>query len=216
MTLPLPVILLHGLGRTRFSMALLARRLAREGHPTVCLGYPSRRLGVSACADGLRRSVLAFRDAQGDTVAFVTHSMGGLVARVLAADPALGARAIVMLAPPNQGSEVADRVGRSPLGRLVLGPALDDLRTDRAGRLPVPPCPIGIVAGTRARLPVTGRVIPGRHDGLVSLERSRLPGAADWMTVAADHTFLMNHRSVAAATLAFLRDGRFPDAFRGV
>lgn len=69
--------------------------------------------------------------------------------------------------------------------------------------------PVGVIAGRRSYLPLTSRLIPGMHDGLVSLERTRLDGA-DWIALAGGHAFLMNHPEVADATAAFLRDSWFP------
>lgn len=203
-----PVVLLHGLGRTSASLRRLARALESRGHATLALDYPSRRRDVRTCAEHLRPAVDAFRERHGPAVAFVGHSMGGLVARVLASNPEVRARAVVMLAPPNGGSEVADFVHRSTLGRLLLGPALGDLRTT-AAPFPLPSCPVGVIAGTRSYLPFTGWLVAGRSDGLVSLRRTRLEGA-DWIACEAGHTFIMNHPDVPDAVAAFLAHGRFP------
>ena len=151
----------------------------------------------------------------GRKIGFVTHSMGGLVARCLAEERG-AVTAIVMLAPPNGGSEMADHVVRFWLGRAILGPALIDLQSGAPEGLPVPTCPIGIIAGTRAWLPLTGRVIAGRHDGLVSLARTRISGPHDWIAIDAGHTLLMNHLVATEAAVGFLRDGRFPDRLRDV
>ena len=211
LTPAVPVVLLHGLGRTSASLRRLGRCLESRGHPTLNLDYASRRHDVRTCAHHLRPSVIAFQERVRGEIAFVGHSMGGLVARVLAADLDIAARAIVMIGPPNQGSEVADFVARFRLGRLVLGPALSDLRTAVAAALPRPACPIGVIAGTRSYLPFTSRLLAGPHDGLVSLERARLTGAA-WIAVDAGHTFLMNHPDAIRATTHFLESGCFPDA----
>jgi pimeloyl-ACP methyl ester carboxylesterase len=157
--------------------------------------------------------VLAFQTGHGRGLAFVGHSMGGLVARLLAADPAVDAQAIVMLGSPNGGSEVADCVHRFALGRAILGPALADLRTVGPLPLPAPTCPVGIVAGTRSYLPLTSRLIAGANDGLVSLERTRLTGA-DWIALDAGHTLLMNHPDVAEVVRGFIKSGRFPGRLR--
>ena len=211
---PVPVVLLHGLGRTSFSMRRLERALDAHGHPTLNLDYPSRRRDLRACARHVLPAIVAWQATTGHAVAFVGHSMGGLVARVVAAEPVVAARAIVMLGPPNRGSEVADYVHGFALGRRVFGPALGDLRTTAATAMPRPSCPIGVIAGRRSYLPFTSRLIPDRHDGLVSLERSRLDGA-DWISLDAGHTFLMNHHEVVGATTAFLERGSFPDRLRG-
>lgn len=204
-----PVVLLHGLGRTSASLRRLARGLEVRGHVVFNLDYPSRRRDVRACGEYLRPVIVEIQERYGTPVSFVGHSMGGLVARSLAAAPDIRPDAIVMLASPNGGSEVADHIYRYWLGRLVFGPALDCLRTTKAHALPPPACPIGIIAGTRSYLPFTASLIHGLNDGLVSVERSKLDGA-DWIALEAGHTFLMNHPAVPDAVASFLREGRFP------
>ena len=204
-----PVVLLHGLGRTSASLRRLARGLEVRGHIVFNLDYPSRRRDVRACGEYLRPVITEIQERYGTPVSLVGHSMGGLVGRSLAAEPSIRPGAIVMLASPNGGSEVADHVHRYWLGRLVLGPALDCLCTTKAHTLPLPSCPIGIIAGTRSYLPFTASLIQGRNDGLVSVERSKLDGA-DWIALDAGHTFLMNHPAVLDAVASFLVEGRFP------
>ncbi len=195
------VVLLHGLGRTPRSMAGLARRLAAAGHRVENPGYPSRRLGIAACAAHLRPALSAIRHRAGSPLVLVGHSMGGLVARHLAAaDPGLAA-GLVTLGTPHRGSEAADRVSDFRLGRAVFGPALRDLRTDAAGAIPVPACPIVAIAGTRALLPLFRGRIPPPHDGLVGLERARLGLGERWYAVPGHHTRLMDHPETIAAVL---------------
>ncbi len=198
------VVLLHGLGRTRRSMARLAARLVAAGYRVETLGYPSRRLGLADCAGYLRPAVSEIRRRAGGPLVLVGHSMGGLVARHLAAaDPDLAA-GLVMLGTPNRGSEAADCVSAFRLGRVLFGPALRDLRTDASGAVPIPACPMAVVAGTRALIPFFRTRIPRPHDGLVSLERARLAAGERWCTVPAHHTWLMNHPATVAAVLESL------------
>ncbi|MCF4124616.1 alpha/beta fold hydrolase [Methylobacterium sp. SyP6R] len=195
------VVLLHGLGRTKASMARLAARLIAAGYHVENLGYPSRRLGIAACAEHLRSVVSGIRQRADGPIVLVGHSMGGLVARSLAAaEPELAA-GLVMLGTPNRGSEAADCVAAFRLGRALFGPALRDLRTDASGAIPIPACPMAVVAGTRALIPFFRARIPTPHDGLVSVERARLGVGERWCAVPAHHTWLMNHPATVAAVL---------------
>ncbi len=201
---PGTVVLLHGLGRTRRSMARLAAHLDAAGYRTACLGYPSRRLGLRACADHVQPAVSAIRERAGCPIVLVGHSMGGLVARHLAAAQPDLAAGLVTIGTPHRGSEAADLVSAFRFGRMLFGPALLDLRTDAAAAIPMPACPMVAVAGTRALIPFFRARLTPPHDGLVSLARAR-PGLREtWCAVPGDHTRLMDHPATVAAALAAL------------
>ena len=204
------VVLLHGIARTRLSLRPLEHLLAAAGYRTENLTYPSRRLSLEGIADWLHpRLASAWR---AERVHFVTHSMGGLIAaRYLAAH---GNRertgCVVMLAPPNGGSEVADALHRLPPYRWLYGPAGQELTTSaRAGAMP-PYYELGIIAGTRGGLYPLGRLfIRGAHDGRVSVAISKHPGMADHLVVPASHSFIMRNAEVQRQTLHFLQHGSF-------
>jgi len=145
----------------------------------------------------------------------VTHSLGGIVVRQLAAH--FSWEGLVMLAPPNQGSRLARAVAEKGLKPLLCGPAGRELASE--GLWPSPPSPFAVVAGTRPqvadsahswlgrRLGVFGADVP--HDGTVCVDETRLPGMADFATVPAGHHFLMDDPRVEHLVLSFLRHGRF-------
>ena len=204
------VVLLHGIARTRLSMRPIERLLAAAGYRTENLTYPSRRLSLDAISDWLQPRLASAWQA--DRVHFVTHSMGGLVAaRYLAAhgDRERTGR-VVMLAPPNGGSEVADALHRLPPYRWLYGPAGQELTTSAsAGSMP-PYYALGIIAGTRGEAYPLGRLfIRGAHDGRVSVANSKHPGMADHLVVPASHSFIMRNPEVQRQVLAFLDHGRF-------
>ena len=126
------VVLLHGLGRTSRSMRTLAAAARRAGYATYAPGYPSRRWSMAAIVAHLAPLIGAFAAQRDGPLYIVTHSLGGLVARalILAHRPARLAR-VVMLAPPNAGSEIADLLYRLRLNCLFLGPVGPHLRTAR-------------------------------------------------------------------------------------
>jgi hypothetical protein len=143
---------------------------------------------------------------------FVTHSMGGIVVRQYHAgigDARIGR--IVMLAPPNQGSELADLLARHRLSRWLVGPNLLLMGTTADAiprRLPPVKGEVGVIAGDRPwRTRSPALEMP--HDGKVSVAATRITGMTDHLTVNASHSFLMWRKVVIRQISAFLERGHF-------
>ena len=206
------VILLHGLGRTRLSFGVAQLRLSREGYRVVNLGYPSRREPIEALADRVQERLEAGCDGQ-RTVHFVTHSLGGIIARYLIRrrrPERLGR--VVMLSPPNQGNEIAELLRDNPLFKLAAGPAGQQLGLGRSSvpvQLPPPDFELGVIAGNRSLNPLFSAIIRGDNDGTVSVSRTRLHGMQDFLVVPHSHTFIMNSTAVLDQVVHFLEHGRF-------
>ncbi|WP_028319291.1 esterase/lipase family protein [Desulfobulbus elongatus] len=207
------VILLHGLARTRRSMRPLAVFLARRGYRVVNVGYPSRRDPIEILARPALAPAVAVLRRQGiGTIHFVTHSMGGILLRVFLADeplPELGRT--VMLSPPNQGSELVDRLGRFAWFRLVFGPAGCQLGTGPdalPARLGPATFPVGILTGNRPALGLA-RFFPGPSDGKVAVARAQLAGMADFLVLPYGHALIMRYKAVQEQVAFFLENGRF-------
>jgi pimeloyl-ACP methyl ester carboxylesterase len=213
------VVTLHGLGRTRQSMAGIGNYLAREGGFTwINVTYASTRDTIDAHAQALADVVRQFTEA--DEINFVAHSLGNLVIRRYLADraqaglkeqgPPLGR--IVMLAPPNQGSQIAEKLHNNKLFQLVYGLSgaqLSGSWGEIEQRLAIPPCPFGILAGGRGGSAVNNPLIEGDDDFVVTVEETRLAGAADFLIVPELHTFFMDDPMVRECTLRFLQQGYF-------
>ena len=206
------VVLLHGLARTDRSLRPLEKRLSAAGFWVHNLRYPSTELGPEALVAHLHQQ-LAACCAGAPRLHFVTHSLGGILVRAYLAEHALeNLGRVVMLAPPNQGSEYVDRFGDSALFQSAFGPTGAELGTDPdslPNRLPPPRFEFGVIAGTRGVNPVSGLVVPGESDGTVSVESTKLPGMSDFITVPVSHTFIMQSETVATYVIEFLRRGRF-------
>ena len=212
---PEGVVLRHGLARSARSMWLMARRLEAAGFAVRNIGYPSRRKPLDDLADDIHCDVDSFSRACGGTVHFVTHSMGGLVARIyLSGHRPEHLGRVVMLGPPNHGSEVADLLRNLALYRSFYGPAGQQVTPGEATVLNrvlgAPDYLLGVIAGRRPLIPVwSASVLPGPNDGTVTVEATKVDGMGDHLIVDVSHSWLILSRICADATVAFLKTGSF-------
>lgn len=210
---PPTVVLLHGLARSAGSLDKLSEALAEAGFRTCNLNYPSTDHRVVDLAENFVLPALLACRENDQPLNFVTHSMGGIIVRYLAAaHPELPLGRVVMLSPPNRGSEVVDKLGSFGLFQFINGPAGAELGTgpdSLPNRLGPPPFALGIITGDRTINPLLSLLIPGPDDGKVAVERARLAGMRDFLVVHASHPLIMNHRQAIAQTINFLQQGTF-------
>jgi hypothetical protein len=212
------VIVLHGLGEGRDSMRPLVNHLRSALEANVLsFGYASVKADIDAHGESLGRVIAGLPEA--DTISFVGHSLGNIVVRrwmaLAPADELARTGRMVMLGPPNQGSELARLASQVRwLADTTEGAARDLVcnwpRVEP--RLAVPPCPFGIVAGGKGDGAGFSRLLAGDDDAIVRVEETRLPGARDFLVVPVHHALMMRHPEVQRATVSFLREGWFPRA----
>lgn len=207
------VVLLHGLARTERSMRPLEKSLSCQGFRVVNIGYPSRKFPIEELAGQVKEKLNFLGVWDAPKVHFVTHSMGGIIVRAMFAEShpkSLGR--VVMLCPPNKGSEVVDHLKDNPLFISLNGQAGRQLGTDpesAPNRLGPVDYEVGVLAGALSVNPLFSMWLEGEDDGKVSVERAKVEGMSDFMILPYNHTFFMNKAKVKARVTSFLRTGRF-------
>ena len=206
------VILLHGLGRSDRSMKKLERALAGQGYEVKNVDYASTRHNIERLAVNAIEPALA-DCAPGHRINFVTHSLGGILVRQYLRHHRIeNLGRVVMLGPPNKGSEVVDRLRDFPGFRFVHGDAGLELGTGATSvpnRLGDANFDLGIIAGTRSINWLLSIMIPGTDDGKVSVENTKIDGMQDHLEMEVTHTFMMQNKRVIEQVINYLQSGKF-------
>jgi len=208
------VVLLHGLARTSSSMNEMEQRLMDERYHVVNIDYPSRkeeiaRLSEIAVGSGLELC----RKNSSSPVNFVTHSLGGILVRQFYKNhPPENVKRVVMLGPPNNGSEVVDNL-KNMLGyELLNGPAgmqLGTGETDVPKSLGTVNFELGVIAGTQSINLILSTFLPNPDDGKVSVESAKVEGMCGFVALPVTHPFLMKNDQVINEVIHFLSEGEF-------
>ncbi|MEQ8836227.1 MAG: alpha/beta fold hydrolase, partial [Lacipirellulaceae bacterium] len=216
------VIVLHGLGAGRQYMQGLADHLTEQGNfATVNFGYPSTMGKIEEHSDSLASVIRHLNGVE--SIDFVAHSMGNIVVRHYLHDiaqlpeeqrPKVKFRRMVMISPPNHGAGMATSWADSKLAQMAAGEPLDQLAPDRGWpdlekQLATPGFEFGIIAGGTGNDEGYLSSIPGDDDALLSLETTKLSGAADFVQVKGLHQLMSRYKSVRGFTLSFLQNGYF-------
>ncbi|RJQ66306.1 MAG: alpha/beta fold hydrolase [Desulfobacteraceae bacterium] len=210
------VVLLHGLARTHRSMHKMAAALQQAGYRTFNMDYPSREFTIEHLAmQVIPEALRQCRSTSCNTIHFVTHSMGGILVRYyLSQHPIERLGRVVMLSPPNQGSEAVDALRENAFFRWFNGPAGRQLGTgpeDIGASLGPVDYPVGVITGNVHAFfdHWLANIIPGADDGKVSVQRAKVEGMSDFLALSCSHAFIMNQAEVIAQTLYFLENGSF-------
>ena len=203
------VVFLHGLWRSHHAMDDLAAELHKQGYETLNLPYPSFRKSLGDIVEDVSKEL---GDSQ-KTTHFVTHSMGGIVLRQLASDhPEQVSGRVVMLAPPNQGSEVIDWLEDCSFAQWALGPGGMALSTGKVeDDIPVlsGKNEVGVIMGKDKNLRWFQPLLEGENDGIVTVEGGMAEGVTELTVVPENHSFIMASPEVKDQIILFLEKGRF-------
>jgi len=208
------VILIHGLLRTKASMHRLEKSLLSHGYQVINLNYPLRKMPVERLAEERLAFVIAhYCDTSAKKIHFVTHSIGGIILRYYLKEhdlPNLGR--VVMICPPNLGTELVDRHRDNYFFRVMNGPAGLQMGTDSASlplRLGPANFELGVIAGSRSLNLLNSRLLPGPDDGVIAVEQTKVAGMTDFHVFPSNHTFIVMRKKVIEQAIHFLQYGIF-------
>jgi hypothetical protein len=207
------IVLLHGLGRTSHSMSALEKHLKQDGYVVVNHSYPSTKANIDQLSSVVGKGIEECRSHKVVAINFVTHSLGGILVRdYFQSNVVPEARRVVMLGPPNHGSEVTTRNKNKWWYKLFTGPAGQELGvepTSKPNQLAKIPLEVGIIAGAKSLDPWFSSDIKGQNDGKVSVESAKIEGMKDFIKVPHSHTFMAESSDVCKQVSYFLSQGKF-------
>ena len=208
------VVLLHGLARSSKSMVPLQKALSKKGYGTCNIDYPSTDYSIEHLSENyLSDTLKSCIPDDVDRVHFVTHSMGGIILRhYLKNNQFKRLGNVVMLSPPNAGTEVVDKLGNIFIFKALNGPASVQLGTG-SDSVPIGLGPVdfklGILTGSKTINPILSAMIPGEDDGKVSVQSAQIQGMSDFMVVPHSHPFIMRSKETITQTIYFLEHRKF-------
>lgn len=202
------VLLIHGLGRHAGIMDKAKFALRKAGYSAHSLNYATLFEGVEEHATHFEHVLNNLKGIK--RVSFVTHSLGGLVAREILSRSivwnGITAEKLVMMATPIKGAEIAEFLNRMKSYKFITGKSGQDvLPGEDLKSLPDPKIPTLIIAGGTGTDIGFNPLLKGDNDGIVTVAETRLNGPHDFKRVKIIHTTIMDHPTSIKATLEFLK-----------
>lgn len=211
------VVLIHGLGRSNVAMWSLASRLEDAGYRVERVGYSSLNQTPEEIVNVVSQQIDECCADIGKTVNFVGHSLGGLLIRAYLQNRKIdNLGRVVLIGTPNQGTAIVDKY-KERWWMALLGPTTAALGTDDGSfpkSLAPPYYPVGVIAGFR-QSDMPDEILPGKDDGLVAIESTKLEGMGDFIIIESGHSMMRYNDDVAKQTISFLKNGRFAKASVG-
>lgn len=208
------VYLIHGYAGLGLELEKIDKAIEKEGFESEIYIYPSLVKDVDSVGVELFRKI---KKENYDTVSFVTHSMGALVVRSiyehldsLTSFPFI--YRIIMIAPPNNGTPVADFFAQFSFIKFIVGPNVNNLTCNPvtgASRYPIPTCEVGLIVGRSGKKNGFNIFINGDNDGVVISEDTKLGIEKDIVFVKSGHIDLLFNKMVIKYVTAFLQNGEF-------
>jgi len=208
------VYLLHGYGGLGIELEQIRTAINDKGYINETYVYYSLVKDVDSVGLNLFEKI---QKENFDTISFVTHSMGALVVRSLyehldslTTFPFI--HRIVMIAPPNNGSPVADFVAQFKFLKFIVGPNINNLTTNKitgAVKYPLPTCEVGLIAGSFGGKKGFNIFLEGDNDGVLIPQNTDMGIEKDIIFVKSSHVGLLFNKKVIKYVINFLEYGKF-------
>ncbi len=209
------VVILHGITRSSKLMDKLARQVASHGHAVFNENYPSTSAPIKQLAEGLYLRIKPLCENLNKKLHFIAHSMGALITRyIIATYQPVNLGRVVFLAPPNQGSQLVDKLKWLWLFRKFCGPAGSEMGHGNDSFInSLPPkinFELGIIAGDRSIDPFySWFLLSGKDDGKLTIEETKLDGMKEHIVIHANHTYMPQNQEAIDLTIRFIQHGSF-------
>ena len=207
------IVLIHGIHGERSDLSLLNEKLQQKGFKTYNFHYPSTKYPIEKLSSNYLKPFLAKLNSQNQSISFLTHSMGGILLRhYLYKNKDIDIEKIIMLAPPNKGSDLVDIFGNNFIFKKRYGPAGQQIGTDLEQNLHLSNLEeykVGIIAGDKTDHPYFSIFIPGKDDGKVALTNTFIDSDFDFLIVPCGHETILKSKIVLRAVDNYLKKGEF-------
>jgi pimeloyl-ACP methyl ester carboxylesterase len=199
------ILLVHGLGRTPFSLFGLASELRRNGHRTRFFGYLSTFEMLTSIVRRLTQRLRALAIYR-EPIGLIGHSLGGLLLRMaLQKVPEIRVYHFVMLGTPNQSPRMARlawrwlpfRLFSGSCGRFLAAPS----EFLKLASLTVPHTVVAGTGGLYGRLSPFGYEL---NDGLVSVSEATINNHDEVLPMPVWHSTMMDAVAVRKQIVAIM------------
>jgi triacylglycerol lipase len=194
-------------------MRRMKKSLSRQGYDVVSFRYSAKKEDIASIVKRLDDTIESECPDPSNKVNHVTHSLGGIILRCYLKehkDERTGR--VVMLSPPNRGSELVDAFRDFRIYQRFTGKPGQRLGTgtnDLPRALGPVDFELGVITGDRSLNPFYSSIVDGRDDGKVSIENAKVSGMTDFLVMHSSHTFIMRRKKVIKQVIFFLENGTF-------
>ena len=187
------IVVFHGVYGKFEDMKIIAESLNKDGYNVISIQYPTNTDSVEDITEKYIKPALDEIDKD-RKVNFIVHSMGsGVLRYYLKNNEVKNLGKVVFLSPPSHGSALSDNpissMLKDPLGKAVSQFSMK--KGSFVNELGNPDYPCYVMIGNKSNNPVYSAMIPGKDDGMVPLDGSKLDTCGYKIIEKTTHTSIL-------------------------